>query len=313
MKLLQPALFLALAIGAASSACSDGGLPSAPHDTAANHVGPLEGTFSSIDPAGSTATLALDINESGVIVGRYRDVDGQTHGFMRDKAGQISTIDVPGSVFTVSASINARGDIVGMYATPDAPDDRHGYLLRNGVFTTVDPPASTFTNALGINGSGAITGRFSCGDCETFSAFLYSGGKFTVFQVPGSFETSAFKINESGEIVGVSIDENGFGTLFISFGHGTNSVPLPNGKSVGEDNGGINARGDIVGIYCDVDVSCGIGSDNAHGFLLSGTTLKTIDYPAALSTYAIGVNDRRDVVGTYIDADGAIHGFLLRH
>jgi probable HAF family extracellular repeat protein len=37
----------------------------------------------------------------------------------------------------------------------------------------------------------------------------------------------------------------------------------------------------------------------------------TIDVPGASSTFVAGINDRDQVVGSYVDADGREHGFLL--
>jgi uncharacterized membrane protein len=42
-------------------------------------------------------------------------------------------------------------------------------------------------------------------------------------------------------------------------------------------------------------------------------TWTTIDYPGASLSEALGINERGDVVGRWADADGDIHGFLLRH
>ena len=53
-------------------------------------------TFTTIDPPGSTATLALDINARGDIVGNYLTADGKTHGFLLSN-GTFTTIDVPRS------------------------------------------------------------------------------------------------------------------------------------------------------------------------------------------------------------------------
>jgi uncharacterized membrane protein len=117
------------------------------------------GTVTPIDVPGATSTLAVDINASGAIVGRYFSV-GQTHGFLRNPEGEFSTIDVPGAIFTVAGGINNRGDIVGWYSLPTAPAQRHGFLLQDGIFTFFDPPGSTLTNLLSINERGDIVGRY---------------------------------------------------------------------------------------------------------------------------------------------------------
>ena len=49
-----------------------------------------------------------------------------------------------------------------------------------------------------------------------------------------------------------------------------------------------------------------------HGFLLDKGVFTTIDHPDAVGeTAATGINNRGQIVGAYIDAEGTIHGFLL--
>ncbi len=53
-------------------------------------------------------------------------------------------------------------------------------------------------------------------------------------------------------------------------------------------------------------------SSTQHGFLLSGGTYTTIDFPgAAAGTYANAINDSDQIVGAYGDAGGDEHGYLL--
>src|SRR5262249_39894308 len=67
---------------------------------------------------------------------------------------------------------------------------------------------------------------------------------------------------------------------------------------------GINARGDVVGIYNDVN---GV----FHGFLLRKGTFITIDVPGASFTSARAINARGDMAGKMQDAAGVDHAFLL--
>jgi probable HAF family extracellular repeat protein len=53
---------------------------------------------------------------------------------------------------------------------------------------------------------------------------------------------------------------------------------------------GINAAGDVVGLYID--------SAGGHGFLLSNGTYTTIDYPGSQYSYLYGINDQGQMVGT---------------
>jgi probable HAF family extracellular repeat protein len=68
---------------------------------------------------------------------------------------------------------------------------------------------------------------------------------------------------------------------------------------------GINARGEMVGVYVSADRV-------THGFLRSGGRFKSIDYPGAALTLANNINDRGDIVGEYATTPtGPHHGFLL--
>ncbi len=69
----------------------------------------------------------------------------------------------------------------------------------------------------------------------------------------------------------------------------------------------IAADGRIVGFYGDA-------SGRQHGFLLAHGVFTTIDAPAELQargTSAFGINNRGDIVGSWIDRDGVQRGFLL--
>ena len=68
---------------------------------------------------------------------------------------------------------------------------------------------------------------------------------------------------------------------------------------------GVNARGDIVGLYGDVNGA-------THGFLLRKGLFSTIDFPHASLTFARAINARGDIAGWFQFEDGNEHGFVLR-
>jgi hypothetical protein len=274
--------------------------------------------FTTIDVPGASTTLALDINAGGVIVGRYVSA-GKTHGFMRSKAGEFTTIDFPGSVFTTAFGTNRRGDIVGAYSLPTSPTVRHGYLRRNGQFTSIDPPGSNLTTANGINDRGDIVGRFcTLAKCVPlpgngdFHGFLLHEGEYTTLDFPGARETNAFKIIDGGQIIGGYGTPDGKELPFVSRKGKFTSIALPGGMPISQDNGGINARGDIVGIYCAAAPPCFAGAAGTHGYVLSGGEFATIDVAGATATSAVGINARQEIVGYSFDASGSGHGYLLR-
>jgi uncharacterized membrane protein len=281
--------------------------------------GAERGTITTFDVPGATNTIPLSINADGVIVGRYL-MAGHTHGFMRSPSGDLTTIDVPGASFTVTAAINNRGDIVGMYAVPSAPTMRHGFLLKDGEFTTLDPLGSTFTNALGINERGVIVGRYCTLEvCAPpgngmFHAFLWQDGVFETIDVPDAQETDAFGINDRGQIVGGFLTADHHEQIFVLTDGQYSAIVPPGGQNVSLDKGGINERGEVAGVYCDVAFQCGFVS-GTHGFVYSADNFTSIDIPGATATLTFGINARGDVVGGYFDGhDGhGVHGFLLSH
>ena len=322
-----PVLFAA---AATLGACSDRASPLEPVAPSATFRSSTEepiarreaDAYTTIDIPGGTFQGPLAINDHGVIVGRYQSVrDRRTRGYRRSQTGEFTTIEYPGAVFTVAAGINNRGDIVGHYSLPEdvRPNQqviRRGYLLRNGVFTSFDPPGSIWTNTLGINERGDIVGRFCVrAPCRApgngdYRGFLLSEGEFTIIDYPGANETNLWDVNDRGQIVGSFGTLDGKSHLFVLWKDGFTAVDLPGVVDINQDKGGINSRGDIVGVYCDV-APCHVGPKGAHGFLLSGADLTRIDFPDALSTIAFGINARRDIVGWYFDAKGEAHGYLL--
>jgi probable HAF family extracellular repeat protein len=66
---------------------------------------------------------------------------------------------------------------------------------------------------------------------------------------------------------------------------------------------GINAQGDIVGLYPDSEGA-------SHGFLVRNRRITTIDFPGAANTAARGINARGDIAGEYDDGVNS-HGFVL--
>jgi uncharacterized membrane protein len=97
---------------------------------------PLTYTYSTIDPPGSTYTIANDINDKGQIVGLYYDGNRVEHGFISDN-GTYTTIDPPAGVETVAQRINAKGQITGWYQTRNGNGHQFGFLESDGVYMRI--------------------------------------------------------------------------------------------------------------------------------------------------------------------------------
>ena len=59
----------------------------------------------------------------------------------------------------------------------------------------------------------------------------------------------------------------------------------------------------MIGLYADAD-------RKGHGFLWDNGVVTTIDFPGALATLPLGLNNRGQIVGAYVDAKRR-RGFML--
>jgi probable HAF family extracellular repeat protein len=213
--------------------------------------------------------------------------------------------DFPGAVSTSGSGVNNRGDIVGWYVGTDGQD--HGFLLRRGRFSAIDAPDSIRTRAFAINDRGEIVGVYRTAD-GVDHGFLLSHGTFTTIDGPDAEETFAFGINARGDIVGgFETEEGDFAFVLKDGALEIVEVPVEGAETPAANS--INARGDIVGRYVDA-------LSANHGFLLKRNDhddddgFTSIDFPGAAFTTAVGVNNRRQIVGSYV-IGVTRHGFLF--
>ena len=134
--------------------------------------------------------------------------------------------------------------------------------------------------------------------------FVFENGTFTDIDqgvVPNGFSfTEAVGINNRGEIAGDFFDPN----MFRSFADRSNVFQQFEVPSQADTfMGGINDKGDVVGIYIDTNFSL-------HGFLNTQSNFQNVDFPGATTTFALGINAAGKIVGQYNNSDRVIHAFL---
>jgi len=304
-----------------------------------------DGTITTFDaPNAGTGmnqgTFPISINTAGVIVGMYSNASNVYHGFVRAANGTITTVDAPGAATaghngTNVMGINMAGAIAGFYR--DASAVYHGFMRAgDGTMTyPIDAPgAGTGTYAgtepLSINSVGDITGIYVVS--YILHAAVYHGfvrtadGTITTFDPPGAGTgtghyggTFPISINTAGVIAGTYTDASG-GHGFVRAANGTittfDAPGAGTGTGVIEGTVGfsINDAGDITGTYIDA-------SGVAHGFVRAANgTMTPFDAPGAGTagtslfpgTAAVSINDLGDITGTYADASGVLHGFVLK-
>ncbi len=97
------------------------------------------GTYTVFDPpeSGAHSSLAEAINDSGAVVGTYRDVNLVRHAYLREPDGSFISFDDPEAAQlplsavnqgTVPRSINASGAVAGFYS--DANGVRHAFIWQ---------------------------------------------------------------------------------------------------------------------------------------------------------------------------------------
>lgn len=219
-----------------------------------------------------------------------------------------TTIDFPaeGVLMTHAFGINSNGDIVGSYV--DGAGVEHGYLLSEGKFAQIDFPKALATRANGINANGDIVGYYIAppgASGESMKGFLLSGGHFSTILFPHHKAADLSRITDEGYIYGCYHDGDASASMhgFVRNPDGT-FISLPVKDSM--DNGA-NADGStIVGFYVD------LGSNKEQGFIDTNGSQVDLSVPESVWTDAWDISpDGDSVVGTFLAANGSLHGFLF--
>ncbi|PWT99084.1 MAG: hypothetical protein C5B51_27920 [Terriglobia bacterium] len=264
----------------------------------------------------STNTRAFGVNNNGLVVGVYHDINGD-HGFTY--TGGTCT-DFRNPLFpnaTTALGVNGGGQIVGYTGTISAPTN-FSYIAPN--FNVISISGATASQASGVNNCGQVVGFYvQSGLVHGFSQACNVGTVTTNINSPAPGATSTLLIgaNDNGTIVGYagfgSQKTSGFvlsgvgGTFSPYIAPGTTDVNSP-----ATNFAGIDASGNVVGYW-----ATGPGQPT-HGFFLTGFpagagTFTSFDYsdPNALQTKIFGVSpDAHYVVGSWRDGAGVDHGFI---
>ena len=275
-------------------------------------------SFTSVTVPGATETdvtgsaIRNDNGKPSDIVGFYVDSSGVDHGFLEDAGGKITTVDVPGSTGTRIYGI----ELTALYITGWYTDSKlvaHGFVRQqgSGKFKTLDVPGAAWTQAYSVDIEGTVFGAYS-DQAGVIHGFTFNnpflGKGFTTVDFPKATGTefhgsSNYGHGFSGSFIDSSGVEHGFlgsEAQFLSTidfpGAGFTSV---NGLNTGSGNF-------LVGYY-------GVSAAGPfHGFVTNdGNGLyQSIDFPGAVDTRCLGINDDYRITGRYTDSTGAVLGFF---
>jgi uncharacterized membrane protein len=174
------------------------------------------GKFSTFDAPGAdttpgdfNGTIPSGINDLGVIIGNYYDVNGNGHAFVRSPDGKFTVFDVSGvgGFGSIPIAVNLEGAVVGYYV--DASVNIHAFLRKpNGTFTTFEGPGDCEdgqpngcygSGASNINAFGIVVGGYedNGGNFVHHNFVRERDGDLKVLDVPGagigSYQGTGFK------------------------------------------------------------------------------------------------------------------------
>ncbi|MCX6592820.1 MAG: hypothetical protein NTZ56_14960 [Acidobacteria bacterium] len=257
-------------------------------------------------PGALNYTAATSINNRGQVVAYFSSPDGYRSS-LYDR-GQFQTLQISLDSYGAlqqANGINDKGQIVGSYSY--FGNYLRGFLYESGSSRAVDA-SSGITTLYDINNSGVVVGWTVVGSLT--HGLIVRDSIANNFDYPGAETTLLRGLNDDGELVGSYF---GTGTSPI-WGQGfllrgkdsftTISYPLKDPKSYfsGSIPFDVNNRGDVVGVFFD-------GDSLGHGFLRKDGHYFPVNYPGAITTSVLGINDQGQLVGGYFDETG-VHGFI---
>ncbi|HXJ86842.1 MAG TPA: hypothetical protein VMS18_08515 [Candidatus Binatia bacterium] len=213
-----------------------------------------------------------------------------------------SKIDFPGASQTQVFGFNDYGTIVGNYT--DTQGAVHAFVYRAGSYQTIDHSDSVENGFLGINNDEHIAGYY-IGTDQRYHGFVLAGSVYHNVSFPGALDTVAWDVNDFGDVVG-GFDFTDQNTVIAFLDHRGSYTSFedpvaPPGASQAD---ALNDRGQIVGVYVDID-------GNVHGFLRQNSDLLPVEFPGTTSGgEAEGINNQGQIAGRYFGGRGGSLAFI---
>lgn len=263
------------------------------------------------DFPGAASSVITGINSAGRVIGVYTLPNMTTTG-PRGSLGftvfngtytQIgdSTLCRPaGRCLVFISSINSWGVIAGTFSA-DVDFPGIFYQTAIGPRGFVQPPGFPNTAVLtlaGLNDLGEVAGCYFDSNVQ-LNAFIQIGGIFrnVSLPIPNASGACARGLNNLGQLTGDLVTGTTTFTRhgFVLTGNHAKLIDIPadwdyDGESISPLR--INDLGIVIGTYNDT-------SGNAHGFAVNGENVAKIDFPGAIATRPVAINNRGDIVGSY--------------
>jgi probable HAF family extracellular repeat protein len=151
---------------------------------------------------GGTSSFALDVNESGQVVGQSTTASNVGHAFLWTSGQGMQDLGTLGGTSSFAWSINNAGQVVG-WSTRAGDPERRAFLWTPGLgMRDLGTLGGTSSDARGVNDAGQVVGQSTTAGVPAPHGFLWTdaGGMEDLYPVTGI--TSATAINNYGQVVG---------------------------------------------------------------------------------------------------------------
>ena len=274
----------------------------------------LSYTITNLGSLGGTASVPVDVNNHGVVVGySYTANNAAAHAFLYTH-GRMTDLGTLGGTISGATSINDKGAVVGLSNVAPGSTQVDAFLEQGGKLKDLGPinPALVAGEVVSINDDGVITGLSVGG----YDALIDRRGTDIELGSLAGLGSVALDLDDSGQVVGFSATAtrpaaNGSSQPTViyhafRYSHGTMSDLGTLGGTNSEANS-INDRADVAG---DSDTA----NDAArHAFLYSHGRMTDLGTLGGRDSVAVAINDNGAVVGASDTSTSAIHGFIDRH
>jgi hypothetical protein len=223
-----------------------------------------------------------------------------------------TTVDNPADLtFNQLLGINDFGVIAGYYGSgaPAATHPNKGYRLMpytGMAYVKENYPASQQTQVTAINDWGNTVG-FYANQAGTNHGFLDEDGVLTSASDPNTTSNPPVNqllgLNNNGIAVGFYNDAKGNAHAYEwnrKTGRFTAIDPFGSSSATAT---GINDHGTVAGFYAEAN-------GNTAGFIMTGKSSHTVEFPGSTNTQIFGLNNSGTVVGMYVGAHKSTHGFI---
>ena len=215
--------------------------------------------------------------------------------------------------FNQLLGINNHDVIAGYFGSGASGHPNKGYLLQppygQANYTSENFPGSAQTQVTGLNNLADTCGFWVSGN-GTNRGFVEWNGVFTSYTDPKTPKAAGsvnqlLGINNKGIAVGFYNDAKGNAHAYeLDQATGVfTAIKIPDAVSATAT--AINNNGYIAGFFTDA------AGDTSSWLLTPSDQLTTYQFPGGSDTQALGINSKNQIVGSYLDGAGVMHGFVL--